>query len=104
MRLISLVAMAAGLAVVAPGSARAERVIISVGADALGTAFGVASSPGQPADDLEVIAVTDDVAVLSIDESKLEALTEAMHEQHGRCGGYMVHESLADGLAAPLAP
>ncbi|MBZ0232367.1 MAG: M20/M25/M40 family metallo-hydrolase, partial [Deltaproteobacteria bacterium] len=100
MRLFSIVLAAFGLALVAPGPARAERLIISVGADALGTAR--ASAAGDAG--FEVLAADEDVAVLSIDEAELDALTEAMHEAHGRCGGYMVHDSLADALAAPIAP
>ena len=82
------------------GSARADRVIISVGSDALGTAR-VAAAEGET---MDVLAATDDVAVLSIEESALETLTEAMHEEHGRCGGFMLHESIAEALAAPVSP
>lgn len=75
-----------------------SRVIISIGTDALATAQTAAANDGG----FEVLAAHDDVAVLAIDEAALEPLTEAMHEQHARCGGYMVHDSLEDALAAPI--
>lgn len=100
MRLISIVKVAIGMALLAPAPALAERLVISVGADALTTARSAAVEDAG----FEVLAADEDVAVLSIDDAALEALTEAMHEHHGRCGGFMVHASLADALAAPVTP
>jgi leucyl aminopeptidase len=37
--------------------------------------------------------------VLAFDDANLDALTEAMHEKHDRCGGYMVHDTLEDAFA-----
>src|SRR5688500_18149915 len=76
-----------------------SRVIISIGTDAVATAQTAAADDAR----LEVLATNEDVAVLSVDESAIEALTEAMHAQHGRCGGFMVHDSLEDALAAPVS-
>ena len=103
MRLISIVNVAIGMALLAPAPALAERLLITVGADALATARTAAAEDTG----FEVLAADEDVAVLSIDEAALDALTEAMHAHHGRCGGFMVHESLADALDAldaPVAP
>lgn len=77
-----------------------SRQIISVGADALPTVTAFAGDHDAPIDLLEA---TDDRVVLSIDEAQLEALSEQMHEHHGRCGGFMLHESVDDALA-PAAP
>jgi bacterial leucyl aminopeptidase len=81
---------------------------ISIGADALGTARAVAAEQDA---ELELLELADEVAVLAFDAADLEALSEQMHEQHHRCGGFIVHESLEEarasigathaGLAAP---
>lgn len=45
-----------------------------------------------------------DVAVVEVDgNTDLDALAQIAHEQHGRCGGFMVHDSLADARAALVA-
>jgi leucyl aminopeptidase len=62
--------------------------VISIGVDALATG-------GQH----ELLALEGDVAVIEIDARELPALSERMHEAHHRCGGYMVHESLADATS-----
>jgi leucyl aminopeptidase len=105
MRQFSIVAMAVGAALAAgAGRAHADRVIISVGSDALGTARLAAAGTGAAGTGMDVLAATDDVAVLSIEEAALEPLAEAMHEEHGRCGGFMLHESLADALLTTVRP
>jgi leucyl aminopeptidase len=59
--------------------------------------------------------IVDGVALLEVDARDLRALSSAMHEAHGRCGGFMLHDGLAEGrdalragvrqaLAAPFAP
>ncbi len=78
-----------------------REVYISIGADAIGTAHGVASLHGARIQMVETDGV---VAVLAYDEAELEALSHAMHEQHARCGGYMVHDSLADARASLQRP
>jgi bacterial leucyl aminopeptidase len=47
----------------------------------------------------ELLALEGDVAVISIDAGELTALSERMHETHHRCGGYVLHESLADATS-----
>ena len=93
--LLSLVA-AAGCSRGAPA-----RTYISIGADALGTVGAVAAEQHAL---LSVLAVNDRVAVLAVDPSELEPLSERMHEEHHRCGGFMVHTSLEEALASRVVP
>ncbi len=72
-----------------------REVYITIGADALATAQQAAHGYG-----LQVVEQDGDVAVLSIDPAHLDELSDQMHAQHHRCGGFMVHESLADARAA----
>jgi leucyl aminopeptidase len=85
------------------------RRYVTIGVDALETAravvqeaavrrgVGAAAASGER---LEVLGVRGGAAVLEIDDADLEALSERMHEQHDRCGGFMVHESLEDAKEA----
>src|SRR4051812_4146559 len=92
----SLLAASASVAAAAP-AAESGRTYISIGADALPTAFEVATADHAT---LAMVMANDDVAVLGIDSGELDHLTEAMHARHDRCGGFMVHDSLADALDA----
>lgn len=83
------------LAVSVPAVAGAGPVYISVGDDALSTVFQVAIGDTGPL----FKTANEGFVVLGIDESDLEPLSEAMHAQHGRCGGFMVHDSLDDAFA-----
>jgi len=61
--------------------------LISIDRDALGSVRGtVVESDGE-------------TAIVRVDDSELAALGARMHDFH-RCGGYMLHESLADAEAA----
>jgi len=84
-------------ALAACSSPASETRYITIGTDALATARAVTAQHG-----MQQVATTGDAAVLTIDTRDLDALTEAMHDAHHRCGGYIVHESLADALAAPV--
>jgi len=75
--------------------AMADERYISIGADALPTAQAVAGQHFE----MELVAHEGDVAVLTFDEDQLDELSDAMHEQHHRCGGFMVHETLEDAFA-----
>ena len=77
--------------------AAAEDVYITLGSDAVSTAQAVTGA--------DMFAMTGDAAVMTVDTDDLDALSHAMHEEHGRCGGFMVHDSLAEALApaVPLA-
>jgi leucyl aminopeptidase len=46
------------------------------------------------------VGTTDGVAVMEIDAGELYALSQRMHTQHGRCGGFMLHDTLDDAHAA----
>lgn len=70
---------------------------VSIGRDALDAALAVAEDDGQP---LRLLDLDADVAVIEIREGELGALARAVHKLHGRCGGFMVHDSYADARAA----
>ncbi len=70
---------------------------LSIGADAVDTARAVSTRDGAH---LELFETVGDVAVIGFDAEDLEALSEQMHARHDRCGGFMLHESLAEAHAA----
>jgi len=78
------------------GSPESGQRFITIDSDAVATAQALGHATVEELDK--------GVAVLAIDASELDALTQAMHEQHQRCGGFMLHESLADAQAAARAP
>ncbi|MFT3696712.1 MAG: M20/M25/M40 family metallo-hydrolase [Kofleriaceae bacterium] len=78
------------LAAVLSASAYASPTIISTDRDAL-----------DEFSDMKFIEAGDHV-VLSLDDAGLAQLSERMHLDHHRCGGFMVHDSVADALAAPV--
>ena len=78
--------------------ASADPVYISIGADGVRTAFEVASTDRAQ---LSVQRMNTPIAVLQIDERELEPLSALMHERLHRCGGFLVHDSLAEALAEP---
>ena len=71
---------------------------ITIGADAVATARAVTAADGHAA---AVIETLGDHVVLAVDPRELEHISEAMHAAFGRCGGFMVHDSLADAEAPP---
>ena len=89
------------LALSTPAMAETGPTYISIGRDALSTALEVASTD-HAAWSLE--GSNDDVVVLGIEAGELEHLSEAMHARHDRCGGFIVHDSLADARAAIAPP
>ena len=44
------------------------------------------------------------VSIIQIDKSKLRQFTNAVQQQRGRCGGFIVHDSLEDALADANMP
>jgi leucyl aminopeptidase len=76
------------------------QVFISVGEDAVGTVMDVVRADHASA---TVRMENSEVAVLQIDAAELEHLSEAMHAQHDRCGGFIVHESLTEAVGAMTA-
>jgi bacterial leucyl aminopeptidase len=87
--------LAVSAVLLASGLASAEPRYISIGTDAVGTVNQLAAVADGIAP-IEVLAADDDVAVLAVDAGDLEAIAREMHEQHGRCGGFMLHESRED--------
>ncbi|MBA3395943.1 MAG: M20/M25/M40 family metallo-hydrolase [Deltaproteobacteria bacterium] len=69
---------------------------ITIGTDAIATAREVAGDHAS----FEVLEAGAEVAVLAVDAADLEALSEQMHEQHSRCGGFVLHESIDEARAA----
>lgn len=89
MRRLALVA-----AVIAAGCGRSSgpaTTYVTVGADAVATAAGVSA---------QVVETTGDVAIVEVPTDELTELSERMHTEHQRCGGFMAHDSLADARAA----
>jgi len=74
---------------------------ISIDADAIETARTVAARHGARIEQVDGDA---NIAVIAIDAADLEPLSELMHQEHHRCGGFMLHESLEDAHAALLQP
>ncbi|MBS1117802.1 MAG: family metallo-hydrolase [Deltaproteobacteria bacterium] len=72
---------------------------LSIDADALVTARGVAAHHGAQ---LELLEADADVAVIAFPAEDLEELSEQMHAQHDRCGGFMLHDSLDEARASLL--
>ena len=104
-RTVLLVAGIAGCAIPAhePDDAPAEygQRYISIGTDALGTARAVAAQHGALFD---VVDTEADISVVAFDAEDLEALSEQMHEQHDRCGGFILHDTLEEARAALTPP
>ncbi|MEO7733036.1 MAG: M20/M25/M40 family metallo-hydrolase [Kofleriaceae bacterium] len=86
-----------------PAAADTGRVYISIGADALPTATDVLRADRAV---FTIDRVAPEAAVFGVEPGELERLSEAMHTQHERCGGFMAHDSLAEALEAlePAAP
>jgi bacterial leucyl aminopeptidase len=87
--------VAVGFALATSPAHAGEPRYISIGTDALGTVAATASQ-------IDVLAADRDIAVLEVDDDDLEDIARAMHEQHGRCGGFIVHDSLGDAHLALL--
>jgi leucyl aminopeptidase len=75
---------------------------LTIDADAVDTAREVlgrgATGTAEP------LEVRDGIALFEVDARDLRALSEAMHEEHGRCGGFMLHDALEDGRDALRVP
>ncbi len=100
----SLLITGAGLCEVAVAESyrhpdKATRHVISVGTDALPSITALVADAG--ATPLYLHAADDERTVLELDETQLLALSEHMHDEFGRCGGFMLHESVDEALAPP---
>jgi len=74
---------------------------VTIGTDAVPTAMATAERDHAA---LNVVSSDGDVAVLDVDDDELANLSEQMHTQFHRCGGFMTHDSLADALAPAQPP
>lgn len=91
--------VAAALAACSSSSPPApSQVYITIDTDALPTVAQVEHHA------VDAVDRAGEVAVVAIDPADVDALSEAMHEQHQRCGGFMVHDSLDDARAALREP
>lgn len=85
---------------VAHAYAEEEKVWISIGSDAVQTVTRSGAMPILP----NTLASSSEVWVGQVDSSQLAALSHDMHEEHHRCGGYMVHTSAQSAMAASVIP
>ncbi|MGE3547417.1 MAG: hypothetical protein AB7L28_26060, partial [Kofleriaceae bacterium] len=74
-----------------------QQAYITLDRDALATAHGISA---EVREHMHVLRSEGPAAIVVIDADDLDALSHAMHEHHDRCGGFMVHESLADARDA----
>jgi bacterial leucyl aminopeptidase len=72
---------------------------ITLDVDALDTARA-ALAERDPDAQLQVVNTWDNVAVVQFDAEDFLTLSRFMHEDHNRCGGFAVHESLTEALGA----
>jgi len=72
---------------------------ITMDVDALDTARA-ALAQRDPNARLDVVETNDGVAVVSYDAQDFRALSELMHSEHNRCGGFLAHDSLDDARVA----
>lgn len=77
--------------------ADAGRRYVSLGLDAIDAASRVAARSGRP---IDFVTASDDVGVIEIDGRDLPALADEIHARLDRCGGFVLHDSLDDAVAA----
>jgi leucyl aminopeptidase len=96
--LVVVAALAAGCGSPEPAH---HDVYLSIGADALATARAV---DARDRVEMRVLEERGDVAVIAYDPAELDALSHAMHEAHGRCGGFMAFDTLAEARQSLVRP
>src|SRR5262249_26760225 len=95
------IALAASVLLAACGGSREPKhVYITVGNDARASVEALAAADGNPARAFDDVG---DASVLEVDEHELDDISHLMHEQFGRCGGFMAHDSLDDARMALVA-
>ena len=87
MRIAPLAALVVACA--APPAAR----YVTIGSDAVADARATAEHDHAR---FAVVEVDGDRAIVEVDAGELDALSARMHASFDRCGGFMVHDSLAD--------
>ncbi len=72
---------------------------VTIGADAIETAQS-ALAAGATGAGVQPIEIGGGAALIEIDARDLKALSEAMHDHHRRCGGFMMHDGVEQGRAS----
>jgi leucyl aminopeptidase len=72
---------------------------VTIGADAIETAQA-ALARGATGAGVQPIEVGGGAALIEVDARDLGLLSEAMHESHNRCGGFMLHDGIEAGRAS----
>src|SRR5687767_5601325 len=72
---------------------------ITLDADALATAQD-ALAQRDPDAKLDMIDMWNDVVLVRFDAQDFKSLSQLMHENHNRCGGFAVHDSLDEAMTA----
>jgi leucyl aminopeptidase len=72
---------------------------ITLDRDALDTAQE-ALARRDPGAKLDTIETRDGIALVRFDAQDFQALSQLMHANHNRCGGFAVHDSLDEGMTA----
>lgn len=71
-----------------------SQVILSVDADFLPSLTHLASN------EIKILETQKHKAILEVPTKQLSQITSLMHSQHGRCGGFMIEDSLMSALSA----
>lgn len=88
---VALVCASSAFGADSAGSALQDEVWITLGADAFASAARL-----QP---LERFAESGEVVLTRLSRSRLAELSERIHRELGRCGGFVAHDSLAEAQA-----
>jgi leucyl aminopeptidase len=83
--------------------ALSDQVWITTSRDSIELVQRVAGVPGQRLEQRDGPARGDEVA-LRVPRASLPEISEAQHEEHHRCGGFMLQESEAEAMASMAAP
>src|SRR5688572_4771659 len=74
-------------------------VYITIDEDAVETARSVVLDQAYA---FQVLPGDGDSVVITMPAQHLDDLSEAMHEKHNRCGGFMVHDTLEEAQAPAM--
>lgn len=114
-RLLPLTVLLAPLLVFSPAARAADKVWISLGDAAWGqlrqlqpaarasASVEVRQAPAEPGQPARQPGKPEQVHLVELDEAALAGLSQAVHEQLRRCGGYMFHADQAEGQRALAA-
>lgn len=73
--------------------------LITIDTDAIDT-VRAALAESAPGTELKVVETINNVAVVSFNAEDFPRLSRLMHENHNRCGGFMVHDTMDEALSA----